>query len=100
VGVALLGEHTYKRMPHIKRVFHYKISAEEINKIMGRWPKDMGDGEIEFVNLIIDKELENMRDTILNAIIHAKGEFERYVKRQEALQRLLTQTSKEVQTTD
>jgi hypothetical protein len=87
-------------MPHIKRVFHYKISAEEINKIMGRWPKDMGDGEIEFVNHIIDKELENMRDTILNAIIHAKGEFERYVKRQEALQRLLTQTSKEVQTTD
>jgi hypothetical protein len=87
-------------MPHIKRVFHYKISAEEINKIMGRWPKDMGDGEIEFVNLIIDKELENMRDTILNAIIHAKGEFERYVERQEAVQRLLTQTSKEVQTTD
>ena len=100
MGVALLGEHTYKRMTHIKRVFHYKISAEEIRKIIGLWPKDMSDGEIEYVNLIIDKELVNMRQTILDAIVHAKGEFERYVKRQEALQRALTHFSRETQTTD
>ena len=100
MGVALLGEHTYKRMTHIKRVFHYKISAEEVNKIMGCKPKDLGDGEIEYVNHIIDKELENMRETILNAIIHAKGEFERFVKRQEAVQRAFTHFSKETQTTD
>ena len=70
---------------HIRRVFHYRITADEINKIVGNTPKYISEGEVEFINLIVEKELKDLRQIILDAIIHGKGEWERFVKRQENL---------------
>jgi NAD-dependent dihydropyrimidine dehydrogenase PreA subunit len=79
-------------MPHhIQRVYTFRITADEINQIMGCRPNHLTDSEIEFMNDAITKQTDSLRNNIMCAITKAKEELKEHRARHERIQSALKQ---------
>ena len=66
---------------HIKRVYSFRITADEINQIMGCRPDKLTDSTIEFINNEISNQMDGYRNNILAGITHAKNERIKHINR-------------------
>ena len=76
---------------HIQRVYTFRITADEINQIMGCRPNKLTDSDIEFVNNEIFKQVDGFRNNILAGITLAKNELKEHRARHERIQKALKQ---------
>lgn len=67
---------------HIQRVYSFRITADEINQIMGCRPNKLTDSDIEFINDKIAEQMDALRNNVIGVIVQAKNAYKEREKQQ------------------
>jgi len=62
---------------HIQRVYTFRITADEVNQIMGCRPNKLTDSDIEFINDKIAEQMDALRNNVIGVIVQAKNAYKK-----------------------